>query len=1791
MEVEFSTPPQILFNYSETELTNPTIVKNSYSKTITIDGTKQNNKIFGHIYNMQRIQGYNGSIMGSAFNPLVKTDFTLYYNGSIYESGYFKLDEVRRNNNLIQYDISLFGGLGDYLYNLSFREDGTPMELSDLKYEWEVDNDQELGFKINKESVNEAWINLLQPSSKWDTINFAPCYNGIPSNISADKFLICNGVYPFTDSVSGYSVGTSQHEHTEWETFDLRSYLQRPVLRVREVLKACADPRNNGGYTVNFDSDFFKSDNPYYEDSWITLPMLPDLDIPATDSSALTISAITLESNTVLYRLWDGGANATNVQVDVNVNFTPSDSYSGDSVYLYRDYEANGGVTLQSRFVKSFQADSSILVQMLGYNESGQIGAVSNVYRLVSPPEGEYSVDTMPDWMRRMFETTIPATSINGINNVIGKFTKKNGQFVFTDLDGNTQTLRFTFPSDAVFTKLKMKILPQYAFYMKHTFTGGYSKGHGWTELDYWSSRYQYSDSWQDESLVKNLDKVNGSLSYSPVGATGTTTSFEGFFSNRTYAKKDLLTLGVSPAQFLLSYAKAFGLYFIKDVESKEISILSRHNFYKRDEIVNINDLIDKGEDIKITPNSPKYQYYDFAFEQVDSEAAEAYRKTYGNEYGTATVNTGYQYEKEHKALLDGNVFKGGITVMEKNKYFFEPIDGTPQLIWNGFSYTYINGQGETVEQTITPEPMHGTIINPDGLRFYDYMPKLQFHTANNEPSDGSMVLVFCDNIVSGAESCGYKLTDDVTEMYTLNDGQPCWLLSSGTTDASGNTIAIVPNRIPHFTRDIYNQEHYVKNSFDMGTPMTTYVPNTFVSDWQSIYGKSWKSYISDLYDVNTRVLRCRCLLRERPNPDWMRRFYWFDNSYWRLNEIKDWDISSFGTTEMEFIKVQDINNYDSIQYSNCPIVEDRFEQHYIDNTGGTITGIIYVSDGSKLSIAQDGIRVLYSNGTEETWNPQGIVDPIYPYGAINIEITLTIPANTSIYARTITLPIEDECDNFHYVVFTQGGQEASASIQPTSISFTDMGGNQTLTITDTSNHGWTISSSNPWITLSATGGTGSGTVTVTAAANEGSSARTASLVFTDTATSAATNISISQAANIPATISPTGQISVSDTGETVTFTVTDASNHGWTLSDTGTSWIYVSPSSGTGNASVSVTFSQNFTTSARTSSLVFTDGATWASTTISISQAATTISAYVVPTSREFAASGGTKLLNVYDSEYIGWQFTGMPSWITLSETSGSGNAEIDVTPSQNTSSSSRSATLTFTSNGTTTTVTITQEAAVQPTSGDYLTLDIVSGGTLWYYTGSSGYTKPISYSKDDGNTWTTISAHASGDPIRVSVGDKILLKGTNNGYSDFLTSKKVNLKGSAKFNLSGNILSLIYGDNFEGQTTVPSGYQFHMFFKDSGVVNASGLTLPSVVKAYCYMEMFENCTSLTSAPELPVTTLAYMCYANMFNDCTSLTTAPELPATTLGESCYSNMFNGCTSLTTAPELPATTLANGCYKSMFVGCTSLTSAPELPATTLAYMCYANMFRGCTSLTSAPELPATTLANNCYQEMFYGCTSLTSAPELPATTLVTACYYCMFYDCNSINYIKCLATNISARIATSYWVTNVASSGTFVKNANMAGWTSGVDGIPTNWTVVDSGTTPTFNCNLNLTFGNVNIPQDGTWDEYILFYSETETRPAETGDTMAIYSCGTSLYQGNPWNPVDAAYWETYSPFSAVSADDLTKISVPDSLAGKTIYIQAEFGSNDLGYALYSNPVTVQIPSIGGTVNVTIPQF
>ena len=125
-------------------------------------------------------------------------------------------------------------------------------------------------------------------------------------------------------------------------------------------------------------------------------------------------------------------------------------------------------------------------------------------------------------------------------------------------------------------------------------------------------------------------------------------------------------------------------------------------------------------------------------------------------------------------------------------------------------------------------------------------------------------------------------------------------------------------------------------------------------------------------------------------------------------------------------------------------------------------------------------------------------------------------------------------------------------------------------------------------------------------------------------------------------------------------------------------------------------------------------------------------------------------------------------------------------------------------------------------------------------------------------------------------------------------------------------------------------------------------------------FCSLFESCRSLTSAPELPATTLTEYCYYLMFHDCTSLTVAPELPATTLASYCYANMFRGCTSLTVAPELPAETLVDRCYNRMFYGCTNLSSITMLATDISAYYCLKDWVSGVASSGSFTKAAAMT---------------------------------------------------------------------------------------------------------------------------------------------------------------------------------------------------------------------------------------
>lgn len=351
-----------------------------------------------------------------------------------------------------------------------------------------------------------------------------------------------------------------------------------------------------------------------------------------------------------------------------------------------------------------------------------------------------------------------------------------------------------------------------------------------------------------------------------------------------------------------------------------------------------------------------------------------------------------------------------------------------------------------------------------------------------------------------------------------------------------------------------------------------------------------------------------------------------------------------------------------------------------------------------------------------------------------------------------------------------------------------------------------------------------------------------------------------------------------------------------------------------------------------------------------------------------------------------------------------------------------------------------------VKPSTGpDYLYLENTYSGSntvsvqqkLSGSPDSSTYAHNIQYSKDKTN-WTTITLSSTAYTISLNQGEKVYIRGNegvfNYWYSGGSQKAITTISASQNHTVGGNINTLL------------------------DYTDPNGLTLPQGA----FNSMFENDTHLTSASNITLSpssdgSLSTYCYLYMFKGCSGLTTAPQsISATTQGQDACNGMFQNCSSLTTAPALGATTLAPSCYWGLFQGCTALVNAPALPATTMKDNCYRNLFYGCSSLVNAPALPATTLSPNCYRNMFNGCTSLTTAPDLLAPTLVSYCYSYMFNACTSLNSVKCTATSgVGSNNSTIEWLWNVPSTGTFTKKSGVT-WESGISGIPSNWTIVNS---------------------------------------------------------------------------------------------------------------------------------------
>lgn len=147
------------------------------------------------------------------------------------------------------------------------------------------------------------------------------------------------------------------------------------------------------------------------------------------------------------------------------------------------------------------------------------------------------------------------------------------------------------------------------------------------------------------------------------------------------------------------------------------------------------------------------------------------------------------------------------------------------------------------------------------------------------------------------------------------------------------------------------------------------------------------------------------------------------------------------------------------------------------------------------------------------------------------------------------------------------------------------------------------------------------------------------------------------------------------------------------------------------------------------------------------------------------------------------------------------------------------------------------------------------------------------MDYSTNDGRTWSPFTVGTTIVTL-ANIGDEVCFRGTNSAMSGSYNSNYNYFVMSGQISASGNINSLLDGNNYQTMTTVPR---------------------------YAYSRLFNNCTALVDAEHLILggTTTSQNCFGHgMFAGCSNLVNGPEIMATSFVTYAAEYMFQNCSSL-----------------------------------------------------------------------------------------------------------------------------------------------------------------------------------------------------------------------------------------------------------------------------------------------------
>ena len=918
-------------------LEDPTTVAGDYSKTIKIPGTVSNNKIFGQIWNLDRTVLYGDSNTSVYFNPSKKTEAKIYIGPELFKTGYVQLNNIIKDKNVITYEITFYSELCNVLHNL------LDSSLCNL-------NLPSSGLRHTINSSNIDSINNYAYNNLGNYMKYGLTIDGVYDGFRADYWLT-------KDSNGNLAVAQMDNNGTKYDTaMILQAYSPkvRPMVFVQTLLNQIRDDYNRDSSTkLIYDDDyFFNGANPYCVNSVMTcktydtdnastvhvslnadnfsasfgpdggrvrLQLIPGTSSYVDDNGYLDLSSLTTTADlrfecmlriagTLNQSQWQSatssyannyyGRRFTSDLGNINPVIVLVDAETdADAAYLY-----STNVPWNSSEIPLYEYYNNLyypyIVSPIIYEQTPNtptfelafknafITEVRNDY-IPNPNTGQGTWVEVPEYNKMFFNL-----------DTKGYLDLDDDDSKIYDNIGVTDFFPFVFSPYGILTLTK-----KYKVYVEFTTRSNklkcVNKGNENTEIDItgWTvygrcgiaEKYPNNNSNYIYRNTQNFQEFTASLhpNCPVVSTSGKNCSFSGntgITSGSYVSFKDMVDSDITQGDFLINFSKLFGLVYDTDsiAYDNSIRLKTRNSYHKDYKIIDWTDKIDYSKSFKQTPLTFNTKYLSLAYNPMESYYEKKYLKTYDDAYGIQKIDTGFDFNDNTTQLINNQLFKQ--TVMVK-------------------------GEG---------------LLNGGPVAAY-------FDKTNNErsPIDAQYSLLFWNQDSSlNNYTPTIAVFDDVPEMHDTSIGgdvDPCWLDITKFSNFKN-----VKLHAPSTLRSIEVQQGDNKLtqvfSWDLGYPQSNYAKWSTLTYPSSatIYSNYWKSYIADLYDVNTRILKCNVYLSTTEMLKFsFKDFVKIGDTLWHPNKIIDYNPLSKNTVQVELIKVNDINAYTESQtkwYENLDV-------------------------------------------------------------------------------------------------------------------------------------------------------------------------------------------------------------------------------------------------------------------------------------------------------------------------------------------------------------------------------------------------------------------------------------------------------------------------------------------------------------------------------------------------------------------------------------------------------------------------------------------------------------------------------------------------------------------------------------------------------------------------------------------------------------------------------------------------------------------------------------------------------